>query len=145
MDASAMGWRLSINSIAEGYMIPKRQIINEYDTSGRNGAHHIIEVIDPRWQSFGLFSPGGFDCLGWQTVTITPDMIGERVAVFTAIDAKTDAYNKLSDKQQNFARLVLDAGGRPYIARKRTDSDVVDILPVNRADLSDPLAAPSGA
>lgn len=97
-------------------MIPKRQIVNEYDTSGRNGVHHVIEVIDPRWQSFGLFVPGGFDLLGWQSITITPEMVGAKLAVFTAIDAKTKGYSDLSDEQKNFASLVLSAGGLPYRA-----------------------------
>jgi len=116
VSASMQGWRLAINSISEGFMVPKRQIINEYDTSGRNGVHKIIEVIDPRWQSFGLFVPGGFDLLGWQTIIITPDMVGAKLAVFTAVDAKTKGYADLSDEQKNFAGLILNAGGLPYRA-----------------------------
>ena len=37
--------------------------------------------------SFGL-ARGSSDLIGYRTITITPDMVGQQVAVFTSIDVK---------------------------------------------------------
>jgi hypothetical protein len=37
---------------------------------------------------FGL-APGSSDLIGWRTITVTPDMVGKRIAVFTGVEVKT--------------------------------------------------------
>jgi hypothetical protein len=65
--------------------------------------------------AYGLGSMGGkpfsgsHDWIGWRTVTITPDMVGRRVAIFASIDAKD--LDKPRPKQIIFRDNVLDAGG----------------------------------
>lgn len=72
-----------------------------------------------RWVTFGLF-PGSGDLIGWQTVTITPDMVGTRVARFLSVEikkplAKTDKQRLID--QANWRNAVNAAGGIAIEAR----------------------------
>jgi len=70
---------------------------------------------DGRFVAYGLGSMGGkifngtLDWIGWRTITITPQMVGHRIAVFAAIDAKDLA--KARSEQITFTGNVLAAGG----------------------------------
>lgn len=68
-----------------------------------------------RFVRFGLH-PGSADLIGWQTVTITPDMVGQRVAVFASVEVKTE-IGKLKPEQQNWLEQVKNAGGLAFCAR----------------------------
>ena len=59
--------------------------------------------------SYGLY-PGSSDTIGWQETVITPDMVGQTIAVFTSIEIKTE-NDKLSDKQRKWNRAVRRSGG----------------------------------
>lgn len=65
---------------------------------------------------YGVSNPGGSDLIGWTTITITPDMVGKEVAVFTAVEVKT-ARGRPSEKQVMFIDAVNSAGGMAGIAR----------------------------
>lgn len=79
----------------------------------RKGSLIIIE--NPRPLHAGLCE-GSSDLIGWTTMQITPDMVGHRVAVFTALEVKT-ATGRPSNEQLNFIQRVRDAGGIAGIAR----------------------------
>ena len=51
------------------------------------------------------------DLTGWETVVITPDMVGQKIAVFSVVEVKTGSL-KLTDKQNRFKELILKMGGR---------------------------------
>jgi hypothetical protein len=68
-----------------------------------------ILLKKPRRVNFGL-CPGSSDLIGWKSVTITPNMIGKRVAVFVAPEAKMRG-KKPTDIQAAFIRTVVEAGG----------------------------------
>lgn len=54
--------------------------------------------------------PDGFpDLAGWTTVEVTPDMIGQRLAVFTGEEVK--ATGKLTADQEKFRDVILRMGG----------------------------------
>jgi hypothetical protein len=53
---------------------------------------------------------GGADLIGWTTRTITPDDVGKRVALFTALEGKEGA-GRLSSSQRTFLAAVQAAGG----------------------------------
>ena len=74
-----------------------------------------------RWISFGVANPGGSDLIGWTPVTITPDMVGKKIAVFTAIEVKTPT-GKIRPEQTNFIDRVRLDGGIAGIARSTTDA-----------------------
>jgi hypothetical protein len=72
-----------------------------------NGVKRIIK--------FGLCK-GSSDLIGWTEVEITEEMIGKKVAIFTAVEVKTE-NGKVSEEQQNFINNVIQAGGIAKIER----------------------------
>lgn len=69
---------------------------------------------------FGLCK-GSADLIGWTTRTITPDMVGHQVAVFTSIEVKT-ATGRLGPEQQQWLDAVQAAGGIAGVARSVEDA-----------------------
>lgn len=55
--------------------------------------------------------PGLSDLTGWTTITVTPDMVGSRVAVFTAVETKESGGGIRKENQRNYIKQVLLAGG----------------------------------
>ena len=69
---------------------------------------------------FGL-AVGSADLIGWRTVTITPDMVGQRVAVFTSIEVKSST-GRLRPEQRQWMEAVQAAGGIAGVARSVEDA-----------------------
>ncbi len=84
-----------------------------------------LEDETGRWVQFGVASPGGSDLLGWRTVTITPDMVGQRFARFLAIETKAQR-GRLTEEQRNFIAAVRAAGG--IAAEVRSVEQAVELL-----------------
>lgn len=59
---------------------------------------------------------GAYDLIGYTRVTITPDMVGRTLPVFTAIDAKRSDGGRTSTDQLKFGQIIRDAGGIAGIA-----------------------------
>jgi hypothetical protein len=76
---------------------------------------------------YGL-QPGSSDLIGWRTVTITPEMVGQQVAVFTSIEVKTPT-GRVKPEQQQWLDAVQAAGGIAGVARS-----VEDALRITTAD-----------
>lgn len=70
---------------------------------------------------YGVCNPGGSDLIGWTKVTITPEMIGQTLAVFTAVEIKT-ATGRVTPEQTRFLQAVADSGGRSGVARSVADA-----------------------
>jgi hypothetical protein len=83
-----------------------------------------ITIRNPRPFHAGLV-PGSADLIGWKPVEITPEMVGQTVAVFTSVETKTKR-GRLQAGQENWADIVAGAGGLAGIAR--TDADLDRIL-----------------
>ena len=64
---------------------------------------------------------GSPDLVGWQTIIVTPEMVGKRVSVFAGVEAKTGRL-KPTVEQQSFLAAVNHAGGVAIIAREDTDA-----------------------
>ena len=62
-----------------------------------------------RWIQYGL-GKGSSDLIGWTTIEITEEMIGQKIAVFTAVELKTEK-DRASPEQINFVEQVHKAGG----------------------------------
>lgn len=75
----------------------------------------VLQDRNGQYVNYGL-ARGSSDLIGWRTVTITPAMVGQQLAVFTAIEVKS-ATGRVSDEQQNFIDAVNRAGGYAGVAR----------------------------
>ena len=81
----------------------------------------VHKTEDGRFIRYGVGSPGGSDLIGWKSVTITPDMVGKKVALFTAVEVKTKT-GRVTQEQQNFIVAVNHAGGIGFVARSAEDA-----------------------
>jgi hypothetical protein len=71
------------------------------------------------------------DEIGWTPVLITPEMVGKTVAVFTAIEIKTDGFvirdsyreGSREQAQANFHKIVKKGNGIAGFARNWMDVD----------------------
>lgn len=64
---------------------------------------------------------GSSDIIGWLETVVTPEMIGQHIAVFVAAEVKA-ARKKATPEQKNFIDKVLEAGGIAGVARDATDA-----------------------
>lgn len=79
---------------------------------------------------------GQGDLLGWRTITITPDMVGCRVAVFLSIEAKRTSGGRVSADQQRWMETVQRAGGIAGVANSpEAAAGIVEAYRPRRADL----------
>lgn len=63
---------------------------------------------------------GSSDLIGWTPITITPEMVGKTVAVFTAVECKAPK-GRLTTEQAQFIKVVQQAGGIAGVARCADD------------------------
>jgi hypothetical protein len=71
--------------------------------------------------AFGIPGKGGSDLIGFHKITITREMVGRTVAIFTAVECKSPT-GKPTLEQQNFIEFILSQGGIAGIARSETDA-----------------------
>jgi hypothetical protein len=80
------------------------------------GVFQIKDKGRPRSITTGL-GKGSSDLIGYAKRTITPDMVGKTVAIFTAIEVKREGWNKNKklnpheQNQANFIARVKEDGG----------------------------------
>lgn len=72
---------------------------------------------------FGLCK-GSADLIGWTTRTITADMVGQQVAVFTSIEVKTPT-GRLRPEQRQWLAAVEAASGIAGVARSVQDAEAL--------------------
>ena len=65
--------------------------------------------------------PGSPDLIGWKSVTVTPDMVGRKLAVFAGIEVKNEK-GRLRPDQVNFIEVLKDAGALVGVARSAQDA-----------------------
>ena len=68
-----------------------------------------VLIRNPRIFHAGLCE-GSSDLIGWRSLTITPDMVGQTVAVFAALEVKSKT-GRATAGQKNFCARVKEAGG----------------------------------
>lgn len=76
---------------------------------------------------FGLINGdpavGVGDLIGWNSVVITQDMVGCRVAVFTSLEAKRgDGKGRVTDDQARWRDTVIAAGGIAGVAASKDEA-----------------------
>ena len=85
----------------------------------------------PTRANFGLCK-GSSDLIGWKTVLITPEMVGQKIAVFTALEIKREGWTPPKESnskdfehyatQLNFIQQVLKSGGFAGFAQDTEDA-----------------------
>lgn len=90
------------------------------DEVDRRGGYLVL--THPRPLNAGLCK-GSSDLIGWRSVIITPDMVGQRRAIFAAKEVKTQGV-PTSDDQCNFLRQVRAAGGIAELVRVKRDGTI---------------------
>jgi len=83
---------------------------------------------------FGLCK-GSADLIGWRTITVTPEMVGQQVAVFLSIEVKT-AIGRLRPEQQQWLDAVQAAGGIAGVARSVEDANALLINGIDCAAMN---------
>lgn len=86
----------------------------------RNNVGQYTDPKTGRPIRYGL-GVGSSDLIGWTPIVVTPSMVGQTVAVFTAVEAKS-AIGRPTDAQLNFIDQVLRAGGFAGIARSADEA-----------------------
>lgn len=76
----------------------------------------MAKTKEGAWIRYGL-EVGTSDIIGLTPIKITQDMVGQTVAVFTAVEVKTPAtIKKTSAQQKSFIKMVLSKGGFAGVA-----------------------------
>ncbi len=88
----------------------------------RNQVGSLPDPRTGRLVTFGL-ARGSADLIGWRTITVTPDMVGRRLAVFCSIEIKT-ATGRIRPEQQAWLGVVQGAGGIAGVARSVADAEL---------------------
>ena len=86
----------------------------------RNNTGTLPDPRTGRPVQFGL-ARGSADLIGLRTVTITPDMVGQQVAVFTSIEVKTPT-GRVSPDQTAWLNMIQSLGGIAGVARSVQDA-----------------------
>lgn len=111
--ASSRGARLFRNNVGTGWIGKMRRL--------PTGDMHLKA---PRPLHAGLCK-GSSDLIGWRTVTITPDMVGQKFARFLAVEVKTPGV-ELTEEQAAFIKAVNDQGG--LAAEIRSEEELEQLL-----------------
>lgn len=78
-------------------------------------SHVRIEAPRPIAIGLGLVNGdpvvGAADLLGRTTIIVTPEMVGQKVAVFTSLEAKRTTGGKVTEDQNRWRKLTDEAGG----------------------------------
>lgn len=88
----------------------------------RNNVGRLIDA-QGRPVTFGL-CPGSADLIGYVPITITPEMVGMRLAVFAAVEVKRRG-GRATPQQLHWLGEVQAAGGRAGIATSVEEAGLI--------------------
>lgn len=80
-----------------------------------------LQTKEGTYVRYGL-CVGSSDLIGLQSIVVTPDMVGKRLAVLVAIETKT-MKGRAREEQVAFLNTVAQAGGLCGIARSIEDAE----------------------
>lgn len=94
-----------------------------------------LEDKTGRWVQFGVASPGGSDLIGYRSIVVTPDMVGQRVAIFAAIETKAPR-GRVTAEQTQFIAAVTAAGGIAGVVRTVAEAEALVTPPAPSSPVS---------
>ena len=115
-----------------GYVIFKNEVGADWQGEiDRNNSviPQRIVLKNCRRVTYGLCT-GSSDLIGWTPITITPDMVGKKIAVFTAVEVKLDKNGKYqaTKEQKQFISVVRNNGGFAGVADCKKDlEDIIHV------------------
>lgn len=117
LEHSKLGSRLFRNNVGMAWTGQTNGPIKDYISVSLSPGDLVIRKARPFHAGHPKGSP---DLIGWTTIEITPNLVGQKIAVYTAIEAKTEHVSATKEQKQ-FIKTVLEAGGIATIARKFED------------------------
>lgn len=92
--------------------------------------NNVGQLVDAQGKHvrYGVCNPGGSDLIGWHSVTVTPDMVGSKVAVFLAVEVK-GPKGRATKEQLAFVDAVNRAGGLARVCR--SDEEACSLIGVD--------------
>jgi hypothetical protein len=96
---------------------------SEHSRLWRNNSGALYDQYG-RLVRFGVAAPGGSDAIGFRSVTITQDMVGQTVALFAAIEVKAES-GRVRPEQRAFIDMVTAFGGIAGVARSAEQARVI--------------------
>ena len=116
---------LAVGKLAPNVRLFRHNIGNGVCGKIRDLGGGNFQVAGGRRVQYGLFVGSG-DLIGWESITITPEMAGHKIARFLSIECKTPT-GKIEPAQVTWAANVRAAGGKALIARS-VDEAVTGVL-----------------
>lgn len=107
------GVRLFRNNVGKAWIGNRARKLKPGETVRAQGGEVLL--YNGRPFHAGLVNGSG-DYIGWRETTVTPDMVGQRVAIFTSMENKTPG-DRMRKGQKTWHQRVLEAGGISVIAR----------------------------
>lgn len=92
-----------------------------------------LRSSDGQWVQFGL-CPGSSDLIGFKSVKVTPEMVGQRVAIFAALEVKS-TKGRATPEQWNFIDTVATYGGLAGVVRSLEEARQVLNIADDKATL----------
>lgn len=114
---SSLGFTMFRNNTAQAYVGNRSIRISKAGSYPLEPGDVIIK--QGRILHAGLIK-GSSDLIGWKTQIITSDMVGKKIAIFTAVEVKTQT-GKASSEQEIFISNVNNAGGIAKVMRSPDD------------------------
>jgi hypothetical protein len=110
--------------LTEGDLLKRLQRLSTGDVRLWRNNVGRLQTADGRWVQYGL-APGSSDLIGLQSIIITQDMVGARIARFVAIEAKSER-GRIMPAQRYFLEVVDNLGGLSAIVR--TEDEARELL-----------------
>jgi len=104
------GCRVLRNNVGQGFLGELVTVLPNGDAVLRNW----------RRVHFGL-APGSSDLIGWRPLVIQPEHVGYPLAVFTAVEVKSER-GRVTPAQRDWLAAVRKAGGIAAIARSEEEA-----------------------
>ena len=102
----------------------KSQVVDALEKSGATIYRNNIGCakMGKRFIRYGVGGSGGSDLIGFVPVTVTPDMVGKRLAVFLAVETKREKGGAKTEAQEAFIENIRAFGGLAGFARCWADA-----------------------
>lgn len=111
--------RLFRQNVGMGWIGKARKII-------KAGMYYLNpgDVVIRQARPFHAGFKGQSDLGGWHSITVTPEMVGRKLAIYTALEVKTKT-GRVKKAQQQFIDLVRAAGGLAGVVRSPEEAEEV--------------------